>query len=115
MRKWPRLFALPIFVIVACGVSPGGGAEPKPDAAADVPKEVRALEGTYVGSWTMYSVDDKNQVVKRMAWTDTVKASRAQVGGDRAWVSTVDEMHFEGGKAPPFKIEGKEGYFLTKD
>jgi hypothetical protein len=80
-----------------------------------VPKEVRALEGTYTGSWIMYGVDDKGEVVKKMAWTDTMKAVGSEVKGERAQVTTTDEMTFEGAKAPPFKVEGKEGYFLKKD
>jgi hypothetical protein len=44
-----------------------------------------------------------------------MKAVGPEVKGDRAQVATTDEMTFEGGKAPPFKIEGKEGYFLKKD
>ncbi len=115
MRNWGWVSTVLFFLMVARGASPSAGAELKPDTATDIPKEVRALEGVYIGSWTMYGIDDKNQVTKRMAWTDTVKASHAEVGGDRAWVTIVDEMNFEGGKAPPFKIEGKEGYFLTKD
>ena len=83
-----------------------------PDAP---PKEVRDLAGIYTGSWTMFGIDEKGEVVKRMAWTDTIKAEKPEVQGDRAYVSTTDEMTFEGGKIPPFKVQGKEGYFLKKD
>jgi hypothetical protein len=99
----------------ACLMSPSAGADPQVAAAAEVPKEVRALEGTYTGSWTMYGIDEKGEVVKRMAWTDTMTASGSEVAGDRALVSTMDEMTFEGGQIPPFKVPGKEGYFLNKD
>ena len=78
-------------------------------------KAVRALEGTYTGSWIMYGIDDNEKVVKKMAWTDTMKAAGAEIKGGRAQVATADEMIFEGGKAPPFKVEGKEGFFLNKD
>ncbi|MBX9584480.1 MAG: hypothetical protein K2X87_29620 [Gemmataceae bacterium] len=93
---------------------------PVPHAAADdkvapVPKEVRALAGTYTGAWALYGIDAKGEVVKKMAWTDTMTAADPEVKGDRAQVSTVDEMAFEGAKGPPFKVPGKEGYFLTKD
>ena len=83
-----------------------------PDAT---PKEVRDLAGTYTGSWAMFGIDEKGEVVKRMAWTDTIKAEKPEVNGDRAYVSTIDEMSFESGKIPPFKVQGKEGYFLRKD
>jgi hypothetical protein len=86
-------------------------ADPKPD----VPKEVRALEGTYIGSWTMFGIDDKGAVVKRLSWTDTMKAERAEMRGDRAFVVTTDEMSFEGGNIPARKVEGREGYFFDKD
>jgi hypothetical protein len=79
------------------------------------PEEVRDLAGKYTGSWTMFGIDDKGEVVKRMAWTDTIKAEKPEVQGDRTYVSTIDEMTFEGGKIPPFKVQGKEGYFLKKD
>jgi hypothetical protein len=79
------------------------------------PKEVRDLVGTYTGSWAMFGIDAKGEVVKRVAWTDTIKAEKPEVKGDRAYVSTTDEMTFEGGKIPPIKVQGKEGYFLKKD
>lgn len=86
-----------------------------PSRADDVPKVVRDLVGTYAGSWVMYGIDDMGEVVKKMAWTDTMKASAPEVKGDRAQVTTTDEMTFEGGRIPPFKVPGKEGYFLKKD
>ncbi len=113
-RKLCRL-ALPLFFAPALALSPSAGADQKADARKEVPKEVRALEGTYTGSWTMYGIDEKGDVVKRMAWTDTMKAVGAEVKGDRALVNTTDEMTFEGGQIPPFKVQGKEGYFLKKD
>src|SRR5713226_6349208 len=79
------------------------------------PKAVHDLVGTYSGSWTMFGIDEKVEVIKRMAWTDTIKAEKPEVKGDRAYVSTTDEMTFEGGKIPPLKVQGKEGYFLKKD
>src|SRR3954464_13995836 len=84
------------------------GADP---ATAPVPEAVRALVGTYTGSWTLFGVDDKGQVVKRMAWADTIKAANPERTGDRAFVTTTDEMTFEGAPAP-FKVQGKEGHFL---
>jgi hypothetical protein len=50
-----------------------------------------------------------------MAWTDTIKAEKPEVKGDRAYVSTADEMTFEGGKIPPTKVQGNEGYHLKTD
>jgi hypothetical protein len=80
-----------------------------------VPKEVAAITGTFTGSWTMFGIDQSGQVVKRMAWTDVIKAENPVVKGDRAFVTTTDEMTFEGGKIPPTKVKGTEGYFLNKD
>ncbi len=108
-RRWVRfvlpvlLCAAPVFVLAA-----GQGEK-------QAPKEVRALEGAYTGAWTMYGVDGKGEVVKRMVWTDTMKATGAQVQGDRAYVTTANEMTFEGGRIPPVKMQGKEGYLLAKD
>jgi hypothetical protein len=105
-----------VAVVVAGWVAPVTSAvDPKSDAPRDVPKAVRALEGTYSGAWTMYGIDEKGEVVKRMAWTDTMTAGRSEVTADRAYVATTDEMTFEGSKGPPLKAEGKEGYYLTKD
>jgi hypothetical protein len=81
---------------------------------APVPEAVRALVGTYTGAWTLFGIDDKGQVVKRTAWTDTVTAANPERTGDRAFVTTTDEMKFEGAPAP-FKVQGREGYLLTKD
>jgi hypothetical protein len=88
------------------------GRKEAPDA---VPQAVRDLVGTYSGSWTLSGINDKGDVVKRMAWTDTIKAENAQVKNGRAFVTTSDEMRFEGRKGPPFKVAGTEGYFLLKD
>ena len=63
----------------------------------------------------MYGIDGQGEIVKKMAWTDTMKAVGAEIKGDRAQVKTSDEMMFQGAKGPPFKVEGKEGYFLKKD
>ncbi len=78
------------------------------------PKEVAAIAGTYTGAWTMYGIDDKGQIIKRVAWTDTIKAENPQIKDDRAFVSVTDEMLFEGMTAPR-KMTGTEGYFINKD
>lgn len=100
-------------LIFLCACSPFlvAGEKSSPTAC---PKEVRDIVGTYTGSWTLYGMDDKGNVVKRMAWTDTVKAADPQVNGDRAFVTMTDDMTFEGGKGK-FKVQGKEGYLLNKD
>lgn len=84
-------------------------------SAQKIPAEVQAIVGSFTGSWTTYAVNDKGEVVKQMAWTDTIKAEKPTVTADRAFVETIDEMTFEGGRIPPQKIVGKEGYFLNKD
>jgi hypothetical protein len=111
MRSKLWVLALPLLLASAGALSSATGANQN----ADVPKEVRALEGTYAGSWTMYGIDGKGDVVKRMAWTDTMTAANSEVNGDRAVVNTIDDMTFEGGQIPPFKVQGKEGYFLKKE
>ncbi|MGB7921741.1 MAG: hypothetical protein WCF57_00720 [Pyrinomonadaceae bacterium] len=85
------------------------------DKARQVPAEVKAIAGTYTGSWTMYGVDEKGQTVKRVAWTDVIKAENPVATGDRAYVSITDEMTFEGGRIPPRKSQGTEGYMLNAD
>ena len=83
--------------------------------ARKIPQEVKTIVGTYSGSWTSFGVDEQGQLVKRAAWTDTIRAENPQVEGDRAYVSTHIEMSFEGGQIPAMKMEGKEGYFLKAD
>jgi hypothetical protein len=79
------------------------------------PKPVVELAGVYRGTWSMYGIDEKGASVKRMAWTDVMTASSPVVERGRAFVSTLDEMTFEGGRIPPMKIKGTEGYFVAPD
>jgi hypothetical protein len=80
-----------------------------------IPAEVQAIAGNFTGSWTSYTINDKGEVIKQAAWTDTIKAEKPTVAADRAYVETLDEMTFEGGRIPPQKVVGKEGYLLNKD
>jgi hypothetical protein len=83
--------------------------------ATQIPKEVKDVIGTYTGSWTTYGLDATGQVVKQVAWTDTMKAENPVLEKSRAFVTTTDEMIFEGGRIPPMKVSGKEGYLLNSD
>ena len=96
-------------------IAPLGTIADDKNRLSKVPPEVAALEGVYTGSWVMYGIDGQGDIVKKMAWTDTMKAVGAEIKGDRAQVKTSDEMMFQGAKGPPFKVEAKEGYFLKKD
>lgn len=80
-----------------------------------VPKAVRDLEGTYVGSWTLFGIDEESKVVELASWTDTIKAENAQIDNGQAYVLTTTEMVFDGSPAPPVQFTGKEGYFLMPD
>ena len=80
-----------------------------------VPKAVRDLEGTYVGSWTLFGINEEGQVVKLASWTDTIKAENPQMDAEQAYVLTTTEMVFDGSDAPPVQFTGKEGYFLMPD
>lgn len=83
--------------------------------AQKVPAEVQAIVGSFTGSWTSYTVNEKGEVVKQAAWTDVIKAEKPTMEANRAFAETTDEMTFEGGRIPPQKIVGKEGYLLNKD
>lgn len=85
------------------------------DRPGQVPKEVNDLVGTYTGSWISYGLDANGQVVKQAAWTDKVKAENPAVEKNRAFVTTTDEMVFEGGRIPPMKVAGREGYTLNSN
>lgn len=88
------------------------------DKKTEVPKEVRALEGTYTGAWTLYGIYyEKNELpIKRTAWTDVIKTTGAEVKDGRAYVTWVKEQSFEGAEdGVTRKVEGKAGYILTKD
>src|SRR5258708_37927550 len=88
---------------------------PRQDKGLPVPNEVASLAGTYTGNWVLFGIDKSGQPVKRMAWTDTMTASNPTVKNGQAFVSTVDEMKFEGGAIPSMKMPGTEGYYLAKD
>ncbi len=83
--------------------------------AQQVPKEVQAIVGTYTGAWTSYVLNEQGQVVRQAAWTDLIKAENPTVAADRAYVTTTDEMVFEGGRIPPARVPGTEGYLLNRD
>ena len=87
--------ALIPLALVACTAFPSAG---RADPPKEVPKEVRALEGTYSGAWTMYGIDEKGEVVKRATWTDTLKATGAEIKGERAFVTWTCEQVFDGAK-----------------
>jgi len=101
---------VPTLLTVCCSISLFAQNNP-----TQIPKEVKDLVGTYTGSWTSYGLDANGQVIKQAAWTDTVKAENPVVEKSRAFVTTSDEMIFEGGRIPPMKVSGKEGYLLNSD
>jgi hypothetical protein len=83
--------------------------------ARPIPKELSDLTGTFVGEWTMFGLDENGQITKKAAWTDTIKVENPVIKGDRAFVTNTDEMIFAGGKIPPRKYQGSEGYFINAD
>ena len=85
------------------------------NSSTQIPKEVKDVIGNYTGSWTAYSLDANGLVIKQAAWTDTLKAENPVVEKSRAFVTTSGEMIFEGGRVPPMKVSGKEGYLLNSD
>ena len=104
------------FLAIAAGLwSAYAGARASADPLKEIPKEVRALEGTYKGAWTMYGIDDKGESAKRMAWTDAVTTTGAEIKDDRVYVTWTNEQTFEGTGAPSRKTDGKEGYYVTKE
>ncbi len=82
--------------------------------AEQVPAEVKALAGVYEGTWSMFGMNEKGEIVPKINWTDIMEAKNPACQDGRAYVATVDTMTFEGG-IPPQKMEGKEGYFLNPD
>lgn len=97
-----------VAVLLGAALTSGWGQDTPPKVVAD-------LTGVYRGTWNMYGIDEKGGTVKHMAWTDVMTASSLLVERGRAFVSTVDEMTFEGGRIPPMKIKGSEGYFVAPD
>jgi hypothetical protein len=85
------------------------------EQARQAPAEVKAIAGTYTGAWTIFGVDEAGQTVKRAAWTDVIKGENPVVRNERAFVTITDEMTFEGGRIPPRKTQGAEGYFINRD
>jgi hypothetical protein len=101
-----------LLIVIALGCSLTLCAQSRPLA---VPKEVQNVTGTYSGSWILYTLDANAQVIKQYAWVDTMKADKPVVEKGRAFVTTSDQMFFEGGKIPPMKVAGKEGYLINTD
>jgi len=91
------------------------GRETSSEDKESVLEELRSVVGTYKGSWTIYGIDEKRKVVRKMAWTDTLKAENPVVDGKRAYVTTSAEMVFDDGNIPPMTVPGKEGYLLNHD
>lgn len=81
----------------------------------DVPKELTALVGTFTGSWTMFGINDKGEVIPRLKWTDVMTASKPTRDRDRVFVETLDEITYLEPKYPVQKYPGKEGYMLKDD
>jgi hypothetical protein len=109
MHKILKTFFTLVLLTVCCGVTFAQNKQ------TQIPKEVSDLIGTYTGSWTSYALDASGQVVKQAAWTDTMKAENPIVEKNRVFVTTTDEMTFEGGRIPPMKVPGREGYTLISD
>jgi hypothetical protein len=82
--------------------------------AQEIPEEVKAMAGTYTGSWSMFGLDQKGNIVKKMSWTDVLEAKNPTVKNGQAYVTTIDNMLFEG-NIPPQKVKGREGYYLNED
>lgn len=105
-------------------LDPAASSQPQPvetvtgnhnGSSQDVPKAVRDLEGTYVGSWTLFGIDEESKVVKLASWSDTIQAENPQMDDEQAYVLTTSEMVFDDSDAPPINFTGKEGYFLMPD
>jgi len=103
-----------LYMIFVFCIQPSGVVVYGQSSASQIPKEVTDLTGTFTGAWTLLGIDEKGQPVKKMAWTDIIKGENPVVKGDRAYITTTDEMSFEGGKMPPMRIAGTEGYFINQ-
>ena len=112
MRAFITLFC---FTLLLFANAAHNQAYAKQATAKQLPKELSDLMGTYVGEWTIFGIDEKGQIVKKTSWTDTIKTKNPIVKSDRAYVTTSDEMIFEGGKIPPRKYQGTEGYLINTD
>jgi len=104
-----NLFALAVLTL-CCSVSLSAQ-----NNSTQIPKEIKDVVGTYTGSWTSYGLDANGRAIKQAAWTDTLKAENPVAEKGRVFVTTSDEMIFEGGRIPPMKVAGKEGYVLNSD
>ena len=81
--------------------------------APGVPPEVARLAGEYAGSWTMFGITLTGEVARIMGWSDVIRAGNPTNDTHRAYVTTSDEMTFEG--RPPMTLPGQEGYELNSD
>ncbi len=76
-----RRVALPLVSLPILALLFAGGRLPA-SSHVDVPREVKALEGTYTGSWSMRGLNAEGQVVQLAAWTDEMVASGAATDGE---------------------------------
>ncbi len=85
------------------------------EMSISAPKEVADLAGIYTGSWTMFGINNAGEPVRLMSWSDVMTAEKPAVQNGKAFVTTTDEMKFDGRPGEPVKVLGKEGYRLKSD
>jgi len=49
------------------------------EMTAQVPAEVKAMEGVYSGTWRMFGLNEKGEVVPKMTWTDVMEAKNSRM------------------------------------
>lgn len=81
----------------------------------ELPPQVQAVLGTWIGEWEMWGVDPNGAVVSTAKWDDRMVAADATRLPDRIRVKTVDEMHFAGSPSSPRTFTGSEGWYLNAD
>ena len=52
-------------------------AKPPPE----IPKAVADLQGTFTGSWTSFGINAQGEVMKKSAWTDTIRVEIVSLQG----------------------------------
>ena len=107
------LFGAGILHSAACASRPhaSSGALSTAGTAGDVAQ----LSGTYAGSWQTYALDRSGRIAAQAAWVDTMFARDPVEEPGRTYVITTDNMTFSGGRIPPMRVTGREGYLRNPD
>ena len=79
-----------------------------------IENEIKKFAGVFSGEWTAFKLNEKLEVVKSIAWKDTLRTNKPIIKDSLAFVNIKSVMVFENPQIPPYKMTFTEG-FKIKD